>query len=462
MSNDAVNEPSELSIQPLPPELLSEIFLSLQHTTRDVNTLATPLLLGQVCSFWRNVAYRETPRLWTDLSVVDLHRHCTKTGFAQMREWVARAHPHPLSITFHYNYDSPPRTLDPAIFAQHFLQLVGNVRSLGLILPRTYFTALSVLPLDAMPLLEEVTLYLTGDHATSAYSSSAWTTLWPASSSLSFQGCSQLKQVCIGATQWIDYSVLSAGVVEIPWPRLTSLSLDDHDITTIQARNILYKASKLTTFELLSSEPVHSNANPVPLPLSIHRQLQTLNICMSLQDLASFFQPFAFPALVSLSVEARGRGVCASQILLLQQRSRFSLTSLNLSVRLNIDALILFLRPLDNLRKLELNDCRVLSKIFVQELTYSSHQTPLVAGLERLVIVDSQADVADDLILDMLESRQVSTHKLEEATLLKRWSDRDGRSPSASAAQRVIALQTSGLQLEYPPFTEGSDSDTED
>jgi hypothetical protein len=266
----------------------------------------------------------------------------------------------------------------------------------------------------------------------------------------SFEGCSRLKKVCIGAIQWIDYSVLSAGLVtvDIPWPRLTSLSLHDHDritrFTTIQARNISCKATKLTTFELLSSDPVQ---------VAILHHSRCLFIA-SYKHFAPSRPRLIFSTLLlpcPCVIISESERLAVSPLLALQERSNFALTSLNLSLYLSTDDLILLLRPLHNLRRLKLKNCRVLSEILIQELIYSSHQTALVAVLEQLVIVDMSADVADDLVLDMLKSRQLSMHKLEEVILLKQWND--GGKLCASAARWVTALQRSGLQLEYPPFT---------
>lgn len=91
----------------VPPEILGIIFENCVDPER-ASSLAVlsepPLLLGQICRYWRSVA-QNTPRLWTSLSLrfletnVDRSRDGIKIATA-VETWLYRSHPSPLSITF--------------------------------------------------------------------------------------------------------------------------------------------------------------------------------------------------------------------------------------------------------------------------------------------------------------------------------------------------------------------------
>ena len=86
----------------LPPDVTSTIFefcLSdfTYHQLLPSEKLLTPLSLGAICSYWRDIAW-STPTLWSSLVVRDQNRYEPHivTGIAQ--EWLARSGRLPLSI----------------------------------------------------------------------------------------------------------------------------------------------------------------------------------------------------------------------------------------------------------------------------------------------------------------------------------------------------------------------------
>ena len=86
----------------LPPDVTSTIFEFClpdftDHQLLPSEKLFTPLSLGAICSYWRDVAW-STPTLWSSLVVRDPSRHEPHivTGIAQ--EWLARSGRLPLSI----------------------------------------------------------------------------------------------------------------------------------------------------------------------------------------------------------------------------------------------------------------------------------------------------------------------------------------------------------------------------
>jgi hypothetical protein len=92
----------------LPPELSSEIFLAYLPVGRisPRNGLArTPLVLGSVCSDWRNQAW-SMPWLWNRICVClnrRRQRQCTPTVTGLLEEWLALSRDLPLSIDLRYD-----------------------------------------------------------------------------------------------------------------------------------------------------------------------------------------------------------------------------------------------------------------------------------------------------------------------------------------------------------------------
>jgi F-box-like len=91
-------------VRQLPPDVMSTIFeFCLPDFTDDQllymkKDLFTPLSLGAICSYWRDIAW-STPSLWSSLVVRDpstKHDPDMVTGIAQ--EWLARSGHLPLSI----------------------------------------------------------------------------------------------------------------------------------------------------------------------------------------------------------------------------------------------------------------------------------------------------------------------------------------------------------------------------
>lgn len=75
------------------PELLSHIFLHCRAEHWSLDTMASdtaPLLIGQVCSFWRNVALA-SPRLWTSPNIVITHRREMHTLAALFKLFLGRS-----------------------------------------------------------------------------------------------------------------------------------------------------------------------------------------------------------------------------------------------------------------------------------------------------------------------------------------------------------------------------------
>ncbi|PPR07872.1 hypothetical protein CVT24_005610 [Panaeolus cyanescens] len=110
-------------IRRLPPELLSEIFTHClpPNPFNKPSPLKAPLLLAQVCGFWRDVAIA-TPQLWASLAMTRVDKPpCHKSTMGVLRTWLTRSADRPLWVSFHADA-FPYGALDEVLndFHDHF------------------------------------------------------------------------------------------------------------------------------------------------------------------------------------------------------------------------------------------------------------------------------------------------------------------------------------------------------
>ncbi|KAJ7625283.1 hypothetical protein DFH06DRAFT_1229042 [Mycena polygramma] len=101
---DSLTESLTFPILTLPVEITSQIFvycLPDSDDARDVSPLDAPLVLGRVCSTWRNIAL-STPQLWTFLSLSIDRNAYSPTLFSALKQWLLRSRNFPLSIRLHH------------------------------------------------------------------------------------------------------------------------------------------------------------------------------------------------------------------------------------------------------------------------------------------------------------------------------------------------------------------------
>ncbi|KAK7048937.1 hypothetical protein R3P38DRAFT_2467342, partial [Favolaschia claudopus] len=84
----------------LPFEIVSIIFAYCltESASPTPNPGMAPMLLAQICRFWRNIALA-TPALWTAICINSVPR---REGFIELcKTWFMSAHSLPLSLTLH-------------------------------------------------------------------------------------------------------------------------------------------------------------------------------------------------------------------------------------------------------------------------------------------------------------------------------------------------------------------------
>lgn len=125
-------------IHRIPAELVSEIFIQCMHTAAfepDINADfdEVPLLLGRICSRWRNISL-STPRLWSSFGLSVWKTHCLESHVMLAKTWLARAGTCPLSIALcSVDYRGSHSSLRPLV--QVILQHCNHWRNLYLSLP---------------------------------------------------------------------------------------------------------------------------------------------------------------------------------------------------------------------------------------------------------------------------------------------------------------------------------------
>ncbi|TFK36749.1 hypothetical protein BDQ12DRAFT_239971 [Crucibulum laeve] len=148
----------------LPTEILLEIFRAVTHPTsiNDIHQLGlcgvSPLLLGKVCSAWRDVAWT-APLLWADIYIyLSRDRYTVQTQL--LGEWLDRADNLPLNIRLSVKAEDeldwvsdPPREV-----MSQLATYSATWRSVDLFLPGSCYQHIEAIK-DDLPLLASLSLH---------------------------------------------------------------------------------------------------------------------------------------------------------------------------------------------------------------------------------------------------------------------------------------------------------------
>ena len=148
----------------LPPEIVQEIFVRCLPTTHNPakSTTVAPLLLGRICSAWRNISL-STPRLWSSIHlVVPTHNDISKIiAIIQLRcealkEWLGRSGTLPLSISLTITDNPHPRDVSTASMIESLIQFSHRWNIIDLRVPYGLLEPLNDLTKDDVPCLEAI------------------------------------------------------------------------------------------------------------------------------------------------------------------------------------------------------------------------------------------------------------------------------------------------------------------
>ncbi|KAJ7015779.1 hypothetical protein C8F04DRAFT_1171667 [Mycena alexandri] len=274
----------------LPPELLAEIFLFCTAETVSLppSTDETLLILTQICHSWRELALR-SPELWGNIAVVFTEDRCNVERITTISaQWLSRAgDTYPLCITAECTgVYATTACQNPELVASFVPMIISHshhLRSLDLGFPIAALLPLFVLPSDAFPCLEKMSLrplLLLDDMVTpEAGSSLGWH--WP-STAVALDSAPRIQEVTFSPSPLFKLAELeniSANVMEqamtnvdvgshpffapefsLPW---TKLSIIAFPFTALAAKawcSILIQCPKLQRFEVAIKPS--TNADP--------------------------------------------------------------------------------------------------------------------------------------------------------------------------------------------------------
>ncbi|KAJ7140698.1 hypothetical protein C8R44DRAFT_236955 [Mycena epipterygia] len=141
----------------LPSDVVRAIFTASLPSTRNSAMTAedSPLLLGQICSAWRELAL-STPRLWSSLHIVVPNKSRINVLVEMVTAWLTRSGILPLSISIavskacEYEYDFAPILRSVTAFSPRWKSIHISLRQLD------HFEAFASLSAEDVPMLQDV------------------------------------------------------------------------------------------------------------------------------------------------------------------------------------------------------------------------------------------------------------------------------------------------------------------
>ena len=342
-------------IRKLPIDVLQEIFFACLPTTHNavMSRWEPPILLTQICSFWRNVAHA-TPQLWKSIHIAlpchksgtnsceypyfssTLVEHIDRRSEAIL-EWLSRSAAYPLDISLGQLGLVGNSSLDGLHdkIIDHLIRFSERWRDVRFSAPSMALLTVATLPPSKFPLLETLSLnFLPGApippvHFTQVDPQSVWMTSGvlkaPKLRDLS------LHSSCILLAQ------LKGDVTRLPinWSQLTNISIEanswgaPHSFTASRAYKLLSLCRNLITCRLeIDSITEHGEELPlettalISLPfltkLSVHEQNTSLSRLFTLLHL---------PSLICIEFHSSIRPTHQSSTSLLSLLTRFHNTT---------------------------------------------------------------------------------------------------------------------------------------
>jgi F-box-like len=316
----------------LPPEVTIEIFegclpkMTWFEFTADwyffyetVPNATMPLVIGSVCSTWRNLAL-STPKLWSRISL-KLDGRNSDLDYEILDEWISRSGRSPLSIHLWIGKDETPA--DDILYM--FADCCERWRDIYLALPLHLYDNFDLIH-GNLPLLTTLCLDLRVGNAKGG-----------------------LQQFSI-APRLCDVGLhgYHRGLIDIPFDHVKNLSLSEIDNSLCQ--------------EILSCSPVLSHLKMSHLrhqyrtlpPLVSH--IKRLELSAGLGDNPSFLDSFSFPFLQELRI----CGLPHSSLISLVSRSGCSLQQFSLiNCSFKASDLRAFFSAIPSLVELEVNNSAV-------------------------------------------------------------------------------------------------------
>ncbi|KAJ7689054.1 hypothetical protein B0H17DRAFT_647633 [Mycena rosella] len=286
---------------PLPPELISEIFVHLNYSYDNISSEGTRLV-SQVCSLWREIVLAE-PGCWSSLTM-SLSQEDAAEEASVLSTWIARSGTRPLSLSLMCHNDMETHPILPVI-----LSAAHRWYDVDFFFPAPFFAQLSAVR-GQLKLLHRLEV---GESNASRHNIDTPIVDFAASApSLSIL---ELR--------------LSPDRISVPWSRISDLSVSW--IHTSELSSVLQKLPNLAILNVQSAYPLplrhcfYSRNSPFVL-----QNLHTLYIATD--AVADWLHGLQLPALRHLLIEAKGRTDLISDLLTeLIAQSRFTLDTFEIT-----------------------------------------------------------------------------------------------------------------------------------
>lgn len=302
-------ESSRTSLQPtidevfppihrMPVELLCKIFQlylddpievrrgpTTSTVTSTITSNSSPVILGHVCGYWRNVALF-TPTLWSTIAI-------SKPKLSQLpliRLWIHRASTCPLSLCiFQYrNSDITERTATDQILSL-FISVSYQWESINFRLMGAPYKQLLNLPTGVTGSLKSISL------ATDTWHYADTVSLWE-----TLRASPTVRRVRWDSYPRMDAVPMPRCPTHIPWRRLTHIGL--HQSTNLTAHEYLEILRGCNELVDLDISVVMERSDILPSTPVLLPKLRFLKIQATIYNPADLFDHVIVPALLSLDV----------------------------------------------------------------------------------------------------------------------------------------------------------------
>lgn len=416
-----------LTLQDLPPEILSEIFLFWLHPSNHPSVWRwNPLLLCRVCGSWRAIAFA-TPGLWVDPRLTLHTDQVTDAHCEVLSEFLARSNAHPFSL-YLGTFNETTETRDAYKLLETILPFASRIVRLALDLPQSAHRVLqsTYRPAATFPLLEFVDIVARNadynDDMAFTHEAIPILDTAPLLRKIVLSDGSEDRD---GLVDRCDGSFLHH--FSLPWSQITTLNAENIFGSPDQARLILCQCISLEWCTLGGIPTWQGNDAIATLPFSTLSHLDRMEVTFEDDHYQSFtaffFQPLQLPALTTLHLTAPS-GHDQTEIGLympfLFNKIGTTLTHLRIvNLRLSPIEVIPILSTLPVLEYLEFGFCHVATDdLFFDALDYegSTSPIPLVPSLQFLEIREHSRhglNITPDAVVLMVLGRWWSDPVLE-------------------------------------------------
>lgn len=460
-------------VRRVPRDVLEEVFLACLPTRHNavMSSSAAPMVLGRVCSAWRNIAY-STPRLWASLHIPVLTTLRGVSGttskyrqkLAQRNEaikaWLDRSGHCPLSISvFASSIGVEKLALDD------LMDILFSVSSrwleIRLQLPSPDLQRLRTLSLSDIQVLQKIELLATpftnhGDDLDQQ--------------PLYFLAAPSIRTAAL----CLDRSLPST-LLPVSWDHLTELSLVANDsssgatcLQTADAMHVLSRCVNLQTCCLMIAGLGPWNAEAFPIPQSITLAfLETFSISdMDGLDIVTFFDGFELPRLRSFRYRCIhdrpfSPDFCHSFSSLAARSPSLECLDFDTYPFPSVASIITVLKPLSSLKQLRLQDVSpggtwppglrgpLMDDDLLAQLATSSNDP--VCPILTNITFDYCSAMSERKLLEFIQARAALTHA--GGKHLERVDVRFHRDADEDILPRLESLISSGLHvsIRYSP-----------